>query len=100
MTEEQSLRGRVTRQGEEALGKFAQELLDNPVVTGALSRAFEARERATRAQELAMGVLNIPSAADIERAFPYTARVGQGRSYRPKIQAMLAYEVGSRPSRK
>ncbi|MGN6867842.1 MAG: hypothetical protein ACTHMY_05490 [Solirubrobacteraceae bacterium] len=62
-----SLRGRMTRQGEEALGKVAQELLDNPVVSRALSATFEARERATRAQEVAMSALNLPSAGDLER---------------------------------
>jgi CRP-like cAMP-binding protein len=67
MTEDNSLRGRVTRQSEEAIGRFAQELLENPVVSGALTRAFEARERATRAQEVAMGALNLPSASDLER---------------------------------
>jgi hypothetical protein len=61
------LRERVTRQGEEAIGKLAQELLENPVVTGALSAAFETRERAVRAQEVAMGALNLPSATDLER---------------------------------
>jgi chromosome segregation ATPase len=67
MTDEKGLRERVTRQGEEAIGKLAQELLDNPMVTGALSRAFETRERAMRAQEVAMGALNLPSASDLER---------------------------------
>ena len=67
MTEDKGLRERVTRQGEEAIGKLAQELLDNPVVSGALSRAFETRERAMRAQEVAMGALNLPSASDLER---------------------------------
>jgi chromosome segregation ATPase len=67
MTEEKSLRERVTRQGEETIGKLAQELLENPVVSGALSRAFETRERAMRAQEVAMGALNLPSASDLER---------------------------------
>jgi predicted nucleic acid-binding Zn-ribbon protein len=67
MSDEQGLRGRVTRQGEEAIGKLAQDLLDNPVVSGALSAAFETRERAVRAQELAMGALNLPSASDLER---------------------------------
>ncbi len=69
MTEEsaESLRDRLTRQGEDALGKLAQELLENPLVSGAIARAFEARERATQAQEAAMGALNLPSAADIER---------------------------------
>lgn len=67
MSEDKGLRGRVTRQGEEALGKVAQELLDNPMVHKALSAAFETRERATRAQEVAMSALNLPSAGDLER---------------------------------
>ena len=65
--DDQGIRGRVTRQGEEALGRIAEELVGNPLVAGALARAFEARERAVQAQEVAMGALNIPSAADIER---------------------------------
>ena len=63
----ESLRDRLTRQGEDALGKFAQELLENPLITGALTKAFDARERAVQAQEAAMGALNLPSAADLER---------------------------------
>src|SRR5215207_7218465 len=63
----QTLRDRITRQGEDALGKLAQDLLENPLVTGAISRAFEARERAVSAQETAMSALNLPSAADLER---------------------------------
>jgi hypothetical protein len=66
-SDEKGLRERVTRGSEEAIGKFAQELLDNPVVSGALSAAFETRERAMRAQEVAMGALNLPSASDLER---------------------------------
>ncbi len=57
----------LRKQGEEAIGKLAQELLQSPVVTGALSTVFETRERATRAQEVAMSAFNLPSAADIER---------------------------------
>jgi predicted nucleic acid-binding Zn-ribbon protein len=67
MTDEKGLRERVTRQGEEAIGKLAQELLENPMVTRALSAALETRERAARAQEVAMGALNLPSASDLER---------------------------------
>jgi len=63
----ENLRDRITRQGEDALGKLAQDLLENPLVTGAISRAFEARERAVAAQETAMSALNLPSAADLER---------------------------------
>jgi predicted nucleic acid-binding Zn-ribbon protein len=65
--EDKGLRDRVTRQGEEAIGKVTQGMLENPVVSKALSAAFETRERATRAQELAMSALNLPSAADLER---------------------------------
>ena len=67
MTDDKSLVERMTRQGEEAVGKLAQELLDNAVVSGAIARAFETRERAMRAQEVAMGALNLPSASDLER---------------------------------
>jgi hypothetical protein len=62
-----ALRDKLGKQGEEALGRIAQDLLENPLVSGALTRAFDARERAVQAQEAAMGALNIPSAADIER---------------------------------
>src|SRR4051812_34646799 len=68
MTEEDAgLRERLTRQGEDAIGKLAQDLLENPLVNGAIARAFEAREKASQAQEAAFGALNIPTAADIER---------------------------------
>ncbi len=67
MSDEQTLREKVTRQSEETIGKLAQELLENPAITRALSAAFETRERAMRAQEVAMGALNLPSASDLER---------------------------------
>ena len=63
----EGLRERLARQGEDALGKLAQDLLENPLVHGAIARAFEAREKAAQAQEVAMGALNLPSAADLER---------------------------------
>jgi chromosome segregation ATPase len=66
-SDDEGLRERVTRQGEETIGKLAQELLENPMVSGALSAAFQSRERAMRAQEVAMGALNLPSASDLER---------------------------------
>jgi len=69
MTDETTdgMRDRIARQSEETLGKIAQDLLENPLVSGALSKAFDARERASQAQEAAMGALNLPSAADLER---------------------------------
>ncbi len=80
--DDNSLRSRVTRQGEETIGKLAQELLENPVISGALSAAFETRERAMRAQEAALGALNLPSAADLERL---TRRV---RSVSQRLEAI------------
>jgi chromosome segregation ATPase len=65
--EPEGLRDRLSRQSEEAIGKLAEELLSNPVVAGALGRALDAREKASHAQEAAMGALGIPSAADVER---------------------------------
>ena len=66
-TADEGLRERLTRQGEDALGKLAQDVLENPLFNRALGRALDAREKATQAQEAAMGALNLPSAADIER---------------------------------
>jgi len=66
-SEDKGLRERLAKGGEETLGKFAQDLLENPLVNSAISRAFEAREKASQAQEVAFGALNIPSAADLER---------------------------------
>jgi septal ring factor EnvC (AmiA/AmiB activator) len=61
------IRGNLTKQGEEVIGKLAQDLLQNPLVSSTVTAAFDARERASRAQEVAMSALNLPSAADIER---------------------------------
>jgi chromosome segregation ATPase len=61
------LRERLQKQGEDALGRVAQELLESPLVHKALAGAFDAREKAVQAQEAAMGALNLPSAADLER---------------------------------
>jgi anti-sigma-K factor RskA len=62
-----NLRERLAGAGEDHLGKALSDLLDNPLLTGTIGRAFDAREKAAQAQELAMGALNIPSASDIER---------------------------------
>ncbi len=65
--EAEGLRERLTKQGEDTLGKLAEDLMANPLVAGALQRAFDAREKAASAQEAALGALMLPSAADIER---------------------------------
>ena len=77
-----SLRDRVSARGEEALGRIAQDLLENPWVNSALTAAFEARGRAAQAQEVAMEFLNLPSAAHMERL---TRRV---RSVSQRLEAI------------
>jgi hypothetical protein len=62
-----SLRERLGTEAEDRLGRALSDLLENPLLTGAIGRAFDAREKAVQAQEVAMGALNLPSAADIER---------------------------------
>jgi len=62
-----SLRDRLGGNAEERLGRALSELLESPLFTGAIGRAFDAREKAAQAQEVALGALNLPSAADIER---------------------------------
>ena len=62
-----SLRDRLGGNAEERLGKALSELLESPLFTGTIGRAFDAREKAAQAQEVALGALNLPSAADIER---------------------------------
>ncbi|HEY2283814.1 MAG TPA: hypothetical protein VGH60_09735 [Solirubrobacteraceae bacterium] len=62
-----NLRERLAGASEDHLGKALSDLLDNPLLTGTIGRAFDTREKVAQAQELAMGALNIPSAADIER---------------------------------
>jgi hypothetical protein len=61
------LRERFSGTNEERLGRALSEMLENPLFTGALGRASDAREKAVQAQEVALGALNLPSAADIER---------------------------------
>jgi hypothetical protein len=62
-----SLRERLGGSTEDRLGRALSDLLENPLLTSALGRAFDARDKAAQAQEVAMGALNLPSAADIER---------------------------------
>jgi hypothetical protein len=57
--------------GEEKLARFAEELLSNPRVadafSAALRKAFEAKGRVDRNMQLMLGLLNLPSRADLTR---------------------------------
>jgi|ERR1700683_1255740 hypothetical protein len=61
------LRERLTTGTEDKIGRALVDLIENPLITGTIGRAFDARERAAQAHELALSALNIPTAADIER---------------------------------
>jgi chromosome segregation ATPase len=93
----EGLRERIARQGEDALGKLAQDLLENPLVSGALTRAFEAREKASAAQEAAMGALNIPSAGDMERLTRRLRSVSQRLEGIEEAVDRLDDRIASRP---
>jgi hypothetical protein len=67
VADEENLMARMTKHGEEAIGRLAQELLEIPLISRSIAAALETRERAVRAQEVAMGALNLPSASDLER---------------------------------
>lgn len=100
MTDEpEGFRDRLSRQGEEALGKLAEELLGNPVVAGTLQRAFEAREKAAHAQEAAMGALGIPSAADVERVTRRLRSLSQRLESIEDLLDRLEERIGSLDSR-
>jgi hypothetical protein len=62
-----NLRERLTTGTEDKIGRALADLIENPLITNTIGRAFDARERAAQAQELALSALNIPTAADIER---------------------------------
>jgi septal ring factor EnvC (AmiA/AmiB activator) len=100
MTEEaEGLRDRLSRQGEEALGKVAEELLANPMVASALQRALDAREKAAQAQEVAMGALGIPSAADVERVTRRLRSVSQRLESIEDLLDRLEERIGSLDTR-
>ena len=59
--------GGIRARGEEAVGDLAQALLENTLFSQALGKALGAGERAAQAQRVALGVLDVPSAGDVER---------------------------------
>lgn len=59
--------GGIRQRGEEAVGDLAQALLENPLFSQALGKALGAGERAAQAQRAALGALDVPSAADLQR---------------------------------
>ena len=65
--ESAGLRRRLAGQAEDTIGRLADDLLENPVINSALSRALTAREKVAQAQQSAMDALNLPSASELEK---------------------------------
>jgi polyhydroxyalkanoate synthesis regulator phasin len=61
------LRSRIANQAEDAIGRLADDLLENPVINSALQGAFSAREKVGQAQQSAMEALNLPTASDLDK---------------------------------
>jgi uncharacterized coiled-coil protein SlyX len=83
---------------EELLGKVTRALIDDSAVNVAVSRAFEARTKATQAQESAMGFLNIPTAADVERLTRRLRAVSQRLDAIEDAVARIEDSVREQPS--
>ena len=70
-TEDGPILKRLFDLGEKQLAYFAEELLSNPRVaeafTRALQRAFETKGRVDRNIQTVLGLLNLPSRADLNR---------------------------------
>lgn len=65
--EGETLREKLTRQGEDAVAKVVQDLARSPIVGEAMNAAMRVGEKASKAQEATLGAMQIPTAADIER---------------------------------
>jgi hypothetical protein len=61
------LRERLSGQAEDAIGRLADDLLENELINSALQRALGARDKVAQAQESAMEALNIPSASNLDK---------------------------------
>ena len=94
---DEKLKDRLTRQGEDAVGRLAEDLVANTMINDALSKIFEARHTAARAQETAMGALGIPSAADIERLTRRLRSVSQRLEGIEDGLDRLEYSLGDTP---
>jgi DNA repair ATPase RecN len=65
--EQAGLRQRIAGGAEDAIGRLADDLIENPMINSALSRALTAREKVAQAQQSAMDALNLPSASELEK---------------------------------
>ena len=64
---DESLRGKISARGTDALGEVADAMLENPVLNQVLQAAFGAREAASQARDRAMHNLHVPTEAEVDR---------------------------------
>jgi hypothetical protein len=71
MEEDTHILKRLYGLGEEALGRFAEDMLANPRVAeafaAAIQKAFETKGRVDRNMQTVLALLNLPSRADMNR---------------------------------
>ncbi len=60
-------RDRIQRQGEDAVGWLAQEVLDNQVVKGAVQGVTDAGQKVFETREMFFGVLDLSSASEMQK---------------------------------
>jgi septal ring factor EnvC (AmiA/AmiB activator) len=63
----ESLRGRISAKGTDALGEVAEAVLENPLLTQVLQRAFGARDAAFQARDTAIRNLHLATEAELDR---------------------------------
>lgn len=63
----ESLRDRIVRQGEDAVGRIAQDALDNKLVKGVVQGITDSGQKVFEAREVVFGVLDLSSASDLQK---------------------------------
>jgi hypothetical protein len=87
--------------GEERLARFAEDLLANPRVadafSAALRKAFETKGRVDKNMQLVLGLLNLPSRADLTRLTTKIEAIqGSLVNLNLKVDRLLAAQGGRR----
>ena len=101
MREDDTILKRLYGFGEEALGRLAEEMLANPRVAEAFSRAlqkaFETKGRVDRNMQTVLGLLNVPSRHDVTKlATKLEAIQGNLMNLNLKVDRLLSERAASR----
>ena len=70
-------RDQIQRQGEDAVGWLAQEMLDNQIVKGAVQGVTDAGQKVFEAREMVFGVLDLSSASETQELIRRLRSVSQ-----------------------